>query len=37
MTNEVDNGQWFIDKNIPIFKGEGRKYIDDLIYVGEGL
>ena len=37
MTNEVGNGQWFIDKNIPIFKGEGRKYIDDLIYVGEGL
>ena len=26
---------WFVDKNIPIFKGEGRKYIDDLIFVGE--
>lgn len=37
MTNEVEEGQWFIDKNIPIFKGEDRKYIDDLIYVGEGL
>lgn len=37
MTNEVGEGQWFIDKNIPIFKGEDRKYIDDLIYVGEGL
>ena len=35
MTNEVGEGQWFIDKNIPIFKGEDRKYIDDLIYVGE--
>lgn len=37
MTNEVGEGQWFIDKNIPIFKGEDRKYIDDLIFVGEGL
>lgn len=26
---------WVIDKEIPIFKGEGRKYIEDLIYVGE--
>ena len=24
-----------IDKDIPIFKGEGRKYIDDLVFVGE--
>lgn len=27
--------EWIIDKNIPIFKGEGRKYIDDLVFVGE--
>lgn len=27
--------EWFIDENIPIFKGEDRKYIEDLIYVGE--
>ncbi|MBS5083797.1 MAG: tRNA(His) guanylyltransferase Thg1 family protein [Clostridiales bacterium] len=27
--------RWIIDKNIPIFKGEGRKYIDGLAYVGE--
>lgn len=27
--------EWVVDKNIPIFKGEGRKYIDQLIYVGE--
>ena len=27
--------RWAIDKDIPIFKGEGRKYIDKLIYVGE--
>lgn len=26
---------WVIDEYIPIFKDEGRKYIDDLIYVGE--
>lgn len=26
---------WEIDKDIPIFKGEGREYIDKLIYVGE--
>ena len=26
---------WVIDKNIPIFKGDGRDYIDRLIYVGE--
>lgn len=27
--------KWIIDKEIPIFKGEGREYIDKLIYVGE--
>lgn len=27
--------EWIIDTNIPIFKGEGREYIDKLIYVGE--
>ena len=27
--------EWIIDKNIPIFKGEGRKYIDNLVFVGE--
>ena len=26
---------WVIDKNMPILKGEDRKYIDDLIYIGE--
>lgn len=35
MTTEVSNGHWFVDKEIPIFKGEGRKYIDDLVFVGE--
>ena len=27
--------EWTIDNEIPIFKGESRKYIDDLIFVGE--
>lgn len=26
---------WMIDKNIPIFKGEDRNYIDKLIFIGE--
>ena len=26
---------WVIDKKIPIFKGEGRKYIEDLIFIEE--
>lgn len=26
---------WIIDKNMPILKGEDRKYVDDLIYIGE--
>lgn len=33
--NETDRSKWVIDNEIPIFKGEGRKYVDDLIYVGE--
>ena len=27
--------EWIIDKDIPILKGKDRKYIDNLIYVGE--
>lgn len=26
---------WIVDNDIPIFKGDNRKYIEDLIYVGE--
>ena len=26
---------WIIDKEIPVFKGEDREYIDKLIFVGE--
>ena len=27
--------KWVIDTEIPIFKGDGRKYIDDLVFIGE--
>lgn len=27
--------EWIIDTDIPIFKGEGREYIDRLVFVGE--
>ncbi len=37
--DEIEKGiwrsKWVIDKDIPIFKGEGRKYIDKLVFVGE--
>ena len=33
-TSKSEN-KWIIDTNIPIFKGEGREYIDKLIYVGD--
>ena len=41
--DDVDTGiddvtvrtRWIIDKNIPIFKGEGREYIEKLVMVGE--
>lgn len=26
---------WIIDRNMPILKGEDRKYVDDLIFIGE--
>ena len=35
LTNNVLEGHWFIDKEIPIFKGDGREYIEKLINVGE--
>ena len=31
----VMHARWFIDENIPIFKGEGRNYIESLIMVGD--
>lgn len=30
----IGDSRWIIDKNIPIFKGEGREYIDRLVMVG---
>ena len=37
--DEVEYGtwrtRWIIDKNIPIFKGDGRDYIENLIWVGD--
>lgn len=31
----VYRSNWIIDTDIPIFKGEGREYIDRLIFIGE--
>lgn len=33
-TSKSEN-EWIVDKNIPIFKGEDRKYIGQLVYIGE--
>lgn len=33
-TSKSEN-KWIIDADIPIFKGEGREYIDRLVFVGE--
>lgn len=27
--------RWIIDENIPIFSGDGRRYIDDLVFIGD--
>lgn len=32
-TPELERSRWIIDKDIPIFKGESRDYIDKLVYV----
>lgn len=32
---DTGRGKWTIDTNIPVFKGEGRTYIDSLVYVGD--
>lgn len=29
------NGDWMVDQNIPIFKGQDRDYVEELIYIGE--
>jgi len=33
--DEDKRPKWIIDKKIPIFKGDGRKYVEDLVFVGE--
>ena len=33
--NAIKKTEWIIDKNIPIFKGENRKYINELILFKE--
>lgn len=35
LDRNAGENEWVIDKNIPIFKGEDRKYIDNLVFVGE--
>ena len=32
---DIQRSRWYIDKDIPIFKGEGRDYIERLVNVGE--
>lgn len=31
----TERGNWIIDKDIPIFRGEGREYIEQFVNVGE--
>lgn len=33
--DDITRTKWVVDNNIPIFKGEDRYYIDDLVFVGE--
>lgn len=35
-TGAIERPHWYIDSNIPIFKGEDREYIDKLIRVDDG-
>ena len=32
-TSKSEN-EWIVDTEIPVFKNEGRKYIDRLVHVG---
>ena len=34
-SDESRRTKWVVDTEIPIFKGDGRKYIDDLVFIGE--
>lgn len=33
--NAIKKSEWIIDTEIPIFKGDGRNYIDKFVYVGQ--
>ena len=35
LNNQTGRSEWVIDNEIPIFKADGRKYVNDLIYLGE--
>ena len=35
LNNQTGRSEWVIDNDIPIFKADGRKYVNDLIYLGE--
>lgn len=35
VNESTGRSKWVIDKEIPIFKGEGRNYIDRLVFIGE--
>ena len=35
LDKNAGENEWVIDKNIPIFKGEDRKYVDNFVFVGE--
>ena len=34
-SDDSGRAKWIIDTEIPIFKGDGRKYIDNLVFIGE--
>ena len=33
--NECTKNVWIVDENIPIFKNEGREYIEKLVNIGD--
>lgn len=34
-TGAIERPHWYIDTEIPLFKGDGREYVEKLIFVGE--
>lgn len=33
--NKANRPHWVVDRDMPILTGDGRKYVDDLIFIGE--